>query len=223
GGRYGVYTYPGGGAAQPLYETFTELTFVDGPTVSVDRTEFLANDQVAITVTGAGFDPALAIGSRPPLPGKPSGVYIAFGKFPFEWKPSMGAPMASRPTADTRWAVMAEDIDAIGGPGDGAIELTADGTFTATLTVDKSAADNAAAAFADGIYGVYTYPGGGAAQPLYETFTPITFEPVAPTVALTAAASSVGKAATAAVTVSVDRITPTGDVTIRNGATVLGT
>src|SRR5690606_13191791 len=65
--------------------------------------------------------------------------------------------------------------------------------------------------------------GGGAAQPLYETFTPITFEPAASELALTVAKSSYGKAATATVAVTAEGATPTGEVEVRKGNRVLGT
>jgi len=147
------------------------------PKVTVSTTTLSASGETEVTVKGTGFDPSAAIASRPPLAGKPAGVYVAFGKFAEDWKPSGGAASSARPTADVKWAVSAEDIDTIGGPSKGAIELAADGSFTATFTVSKDAADEAATAkgLTDGRYGIYTYPGGGAVQAGYETFTPLTF------------------------------------------------
>ncbi|GMA24277.1 hypothetical protein GCM10025864_20360 [Luteimicrobium album] len=147
------------------------------PKVTVSKTTLSASGETEVTVKGTGFDPSAAIASRPPLAGKPAGVYVAFGKFAEDWKPSGGAASSTRPTADVKWAVSAADIDTIGGPSKGAIELSADGSFTTTFTVSKDAADEAATAkgLTDGRYGIYTYPGGGAAQPGYETFTALTF------------------------------------------------
>ncbi|GAA4846553.1 hypothetical protein GCM10023221_26480 [Luteimicrobium xylanilyticum] len=145
--------------------------------VTVSKTTLSASGETEVTVKGTGFDPSAATASRPPLAGKPAGVYVAFGKFAEDWKPSAGAASSTRPTADVKWAVSADDIDTVGGPSKGAIELSADGSFSATFTVSKDAADAAATAkgLTDGRYGIYTYPGGGAAQAGYETFTPLTF------------------------------------------------
>ncbi len=127
-----------------------------------------------ITVTGTGFLPALATGARPPLAGKPAGVYIAFASFPANWKPSAGAPSSGRPTMPQTsggliWAVSAADRPIIGEAG--SVTLNPDGSFTATIKTlkDYPGAD------AGGAYGIYTYAGAGATQPLYETFTPVTF------------------------------------------------
>jgi len=177
----GSYWYSSGGAADvrkptlPLSAEFSIETPAPTPTVQVSETEISATGEHEITVTGTGFDPALATGARPPLAGKPSGAYIAFGKFADNWKPSTGAPSSARKTGDVRWAVLAEDMGTIGGPSAGAVELHPDGSFEATLTVDKDAIDAAATDPSLVNYGVYTYPGGGATQPAYETYTPITF------------------------------------------------
>ncbi|PJJ58488.1 Ig-like domain-containing protein [Mumia flava] len=154
------------------------------PAVTLSRTEFFPNGTAEVTVTGTGFDPALATGTRPPLAGKPSGTYVVLGRFADVWKPSEGGSRGRFDT--TRWAVMADDMATIGGAAAGAIELGADGSFSTTFTVDKAAID----AVADsGNYGVYTYAGGGASQPLYETYTPIAF--VEPTVTLSESTFSV--------------------------------
>src|SRR5690606_13099444 len=94
-------------------------------------------------------------------------------------RPSEGVKSAARATSDVKWAVLAEDMALVGGAEDGAIELRPDGSFTATLRIDKAAAD-AAATVEDLVnYGIYTYPGGGAVNAEFETYTPITFtEPV---------------------------------------------
>src|SRR5688500_17259834 len=44
-----------------------------------------------VSITGSGFDPAAAIGTRPPLSGQPSGSYVVFGKFADVWQPSANA------------------------------------------------------------------------------------------------------------------------------------
>lgn len=143
--------------------------------VSVSQTTLAAEGTHQVTVTGSGFDPALATGTRPPLNGKPAGTYIVFGKFAEAWRPSAGASSATRVNSSQKWAVLAEDMNTIGGPNAGAVELEADGTFTATVTVDKAAIDAKATAADLTRYGIYTYAAGGATQALYETYTPITF------------------------------------------------
>ncbi|SNS53513.1 hypothetical protein SAMN06309944_0687 [Micrococcales bacterium KH10] len=148
------------------------------PTVTLSADDFVSDAETVVTVTGTGFDPNYVLGTRPPLAGTSSGVYVAFGKFAENWKPSTGAAGSTRPTADVRWSVLAQDMATIGGEENGAAELRPDGTFELTLTVDRATADNAAAAVASGNYGIYTYPGGGGWQPAFETFTPITFQPL---------------------------------------------
>lgn len=161
--------------ATPLQVTF-DATPPAPPAVEVTDTELLPSGAHQVTVTGTGFDPALATGTRPPLSGKAGGTYVVFGKFPAAWKPSAGVASSLRKVSAQKWAVLAADMATIGGPDAGAIELAADGSFTTTIVVDKAAADTAAAAVATAVnYGIYTYPGSGAAQPLYETYTPVTF------------------------------------------------
>ncbi len=156
------------------------------PSVQVSKTEVNpAGD--TITVTGTGFLPTLATGTRPPLAGQSGGVYIAFGSFANTWKPSEGAPGSTRPTTAIGaggaliWAVP-EAARAIVGEN-ASVTLNPDGSFTATLTVVRGYEG----ALADGNYGIYTYAGSGAVQPLFETYTPITFtggaQPTAPATA----------------------------------------
>lgn len=147
------------------------------PTVSVSQNKVPGDAATTITVTGAGFDPALATGTRPPLAGKPAGAYVVFGYFANDWRPSAGAASSSRPSASMAWAVMAEDVTTVGGPSRGGIVLNPDGSFTTQLVIDKSVADAAATknGLTAGSYGIYTYAGAGAVTPAYETFTPIQF------------------------------------------------
>ena len=139
-----------------------------------------------ITVTGTGFLPSLSTGTRPPLAGKPSGLYIAWGSFPENWKPSAGAPSSSRPTMPQGgggifWAVLAADRAIVG--ENASVTLNPDGSFTATIKVEKdyTGADPGMR------YGIYTYAGSGSTSALYETFTPVTFA-AAPTATSTSTA-----------------------------------
>jgi hypothetical protein len=174
------YWYSSGGAADPKkvarpMAVEWQLTSPPStaPQVTVSQVVAASTGETEITINGAGFDPQSSIAIYPPLAGGPGGVYVAFGKFAPVWKPSAGAGSAARPNAGVKWAVLAENIDQVGGAGNGAVVLGADGTFTATLTISKAAAD--AVGVDGGVYGIYTYPGGGAATPAFETFTAVTF------------------------------------------------
>lgn len=145
------------------------------PAVTVSRTELTATGRTTVTVEGTGFLPSLATGARPPLAGRAAGTYVAFGAFPEVWGASQGAPSSARAaTGDTRWAVPAASMATIGGEAAGAVELRADGSFTAQVVVDKAAVD-AKSPVAGARYGIYTYAGSGAVVAAYETFTPLTF------------------------------------------------
>ncbi|AMB60186.1 HtaA domain-containing protein [Microterricola viridarii] len=192
-GNYGIYTYSGSGAKAAQFETFTPITFapkVVAPTVTVSKTTGLNAAGETVTVTGTGFLPtAETTGTRPPLAGKFTGAYVVFGRFADVWAPSANAPSASRAgSGDVKWAVHADDMATIGGAPAGAIEVKADGTFTATLNVTEEFAKNPGT----GNYGIYTYGGGGAKYAPFESYTPITFAPkvATPTVTSTVAAAS---------------------------------
>lgn len=190
------------------------------PTVTVSDTDLSPTGQHQVTVEGAGFDPATPLGTRPPLAGQPSGAYVIFGKFADNWKPSAGAPSSSRVAVTQKWAVPAAQMDTIGGAPAGAVELEPDGTFTATLTVDKAAADAAAAT---GNYGIFTYAGSGAVHAPYETATPITFTKAQPTLKAAVARGTFGTSAKVTATLSgVGASAATGKVTVKKGATTLG-
>ena len=205
------YWYSSGGGADirkpttPLTVSWSEP---GAASVSVSDTTLLPNGAQQVTVEGTGFDPALATGVRPPLAGRPSGAYIAFGRYADVWKQSAGAPSSARVNAGgagLRWAVPAADMETIGGAAAGAVELRPDGTFSATLTVDKAVVD---AKTGVGNYGIYTYPGSGAVQAAYETYTPITFAKASPTVAVTAGNATYGADVPVSVSVTGRRLHP---------------
>ena len=154
----------------------------EAPSVTVSQGVVGTTGEATVTVTGTGFDPELATGTRPPLAGKPAGVYVVFGKFAPSWKPSENAASATRTAATglgQKWAVPAASMGTIGGAPAGAVELKADGSFVAQVQINKSAIDTAAAAKPGNTnYGIYTYAGSGAKTPAYETFTPIKFTTV---------------------------------------------
>lgn len=170
------------------------------PTVTVvtDVSNLDSEVETTVTVEGSGFLPKApeTSGTRPPLAGKFTGTYIAFGSYLEDWKYSAGAPAGARKNLDTKWAVLAEDLPAISSMP-GAISMQADGTFSTTLKVKKDDAQ----ALADGTYGIVTYPGGGAKYAPFETFTPVTFKAPAAAPTLTA---KVTKATTAGLEVKAD-------------------
>lgn len=187
--------------------------------VTVSQTEVDAEGATEVTVTGSGFDPSLATGTRPPLAGKPAGAYVVFGKFAESWRPSEGAAGTTRVNSSQQWAVLAEDMATIGGTNAGAIELRPDGTFEATLTIDKAAIDAKATAANLVNYGIYTYAGSGATTAEYETYTPVVFKNASTVAPGSATVKGVyGKATKIPVTVSAEAGTPTGTVALRNGA-----
>jgi len=77
------------------------------PAVSVGKTTGLDPAGETITVTGSGFDPAANTGTRPPLAGQPTGVYLVFAKVADPWRPSEGAPSSARTVIDQKWVLPA--------------------------------------------------------------------------------------------------------------------
>ncbi|WP_460948464.1 fibronectin type III domain-containing protein, partial [Okibacterium endophyticum] len=160
-------------------ESATLAVSVPTPTVVVSKTEGIDPDGETLTITGSGFlpNPPATSGSRPPLAGKFTGAYIAFGKFADVWKPSAGAGSATRDTHSVVWGVHQADLVTIDPSGSGAgVAIGEDGTFEATLQVEKGYDGEPET----GNYGIYTYPGGGAAYPAFETYTPVAFAVLAP-------------------------------------------
>ena len=200
-GRAAVPIYPVGSALDDISGTLTTAT----PQVTLSQTTFERDGSATVTVQGSGFVPQASIAAYLPLQGKPSGVYVAFGYFATTWKASQGQTSASRPTSSRSWAVLADDLATIGGAPAGGIELRPDGTFTATLTVDRAAALEAAAGkVSEGRFGVYTYPGGGAPTPAFETYTPVEFTRLATEVSAADVRSVVGSRPVVQATVAVD-------------------
>jgi len=165
--------YPVGTALDPISASLRTRT---APAVSVSKVTFAPDESATVTVKGSGYYPQDVQATRPPLAGGSSGVYVAFGKYEPNWRPTANAASSTRKNADVRWAVLAGDIAKIGGPTAGGIELRPDGTFTAELKVSKADADAIEGLTAAHTrYGVYTYPGGGAKFAAWETATPVGF------------------------------------------------
>ncbi|WP_309709861.1 HtaA domain-containing protein [Pseudolysinimonas sp.] len=224
--------YPAGTALDPVSFSWPVETAPEPepvvPTISVSETTDLESGDV-VTVTGTGFGPNETggpLGTRPPLAGKFSGVYVTFGTFLDVWKPSESAPSSARKTAlgATKWVVDADDVATIGGAAAGAIAIDEDGSFSVEIAVT----DNFAGALADGNYGIYTYPGSGATYAPFETFTPISFAtettPTAPPVdpVTTPAPGSLGWGIKASFREYVTGPIANGSISVSSGAGVAG-
>lgn len=191
------------------------------PAVVVSQTANLDPLGDTVTVSGSGFlpNPPDTNAARQPLAPGFGGVYVAFGKFQDVWQPSTDAPSSARKTGDTKWAVPHDKVGVVGGAARGAIVLEEDGTFSTELVIDKSVVD----AVSTGNYGIYTYAGGGALYAGFETFTPISFAPLATAIAFTAApASQVTEGGLVTLRAVLESPVP-GTVAFTDGATVLGT
>ncbi|MFC4858318.1 HtaA domain-containing protein [Actinophytocola glycyrrhizae] len=174
--------YAPGTALDPLsFSVTTAPSPVWTPAVSVSRTTGLDPDGETITVTGSGFDPAANAGTRPPLAGQPTGVYLVFAKVADPWRPSEGAPSSARTVLDQKWVLPSASMAILdpSGTNPDYVELRPDGTFTGTLDVtDEDCTPETC--------GVLTYAAGGAVNAAHELFTALTFattptEPTEPT------------------------------------------
>ncbi|TDV38673.1 HtaA domain-containing protein [Actinophytocola oryzae] len=174
--------YPAGTALDPLSFAVTAAPDpVWEPAVTVSKTSGLDPTGETITVTGNGFDPAANVGTRPPLAGQRTGVYVVFAKIAQPWKPSEGAPSAARTVLDQKWVLPAASraiLDPTGTNPDFA-ELTSEGTFSTTL--DLTAVTDGVADCTVDTCGVITYAAGGAVNAAHEFFTPLSFSTTDPT------------------------------------------
>lgn len=192
------------------------------PQVVVSQVSGLNPAGQQVTISGSGFFPDAAVkGSRPPLSGQFPGFYVTFSSFEQVWRPSEGAASSARPTSGKPqvWLLAQAQYDLLNPDGTNASYalLNADGTFEVQLTVSQ---------FADPVgasYGIYTYPGSGAVHAPFETFTPVVFQTASTALSLTASpASGLVAGATSTLTATVAPVTA-GSVTVRQGATVIGT
>lgn len=154
-------------------ETTTTTTEApSGPTVEIvgGVTDFPADGETIVVVKGTGFTD-LALGSRPPLDGLATGVYVVVGSFDEVWQPSTGAGAGTRRTdaMNQMWA-MPEASRLVLDPNGllpNIFELDADGNFTIEIPVTKPDTD--------GIFAIAVYPASGAIKAEHEFLIPITF------------------------------------------------
>ena len=175
---YGVATFAAHAlsATDRSLDSFTPIIVkpLPVPTVTVSKST-LSSAGETITVTGSGFTPnaPATSGTRPPLAGKFTGAYVTFGKFAEVWKPSAGATSSARAAdrSTLKWFVNEADVATVGGASAGAAAIDPDGTFSVDMLVKPGYSGEPST----GNYGIYTYPGGGAAYAPFETYTPIAF------------------------------------------------
>ncbi len=159
-----------------------------GPSISVVGGTRISNlGQQTITIKGTGFT-NVANGTRPPLAGQPAGVYVVYGRFADNWKPSTGAGSSTRPvstapavlgwalptslSASTRAAVAASNMGPVA-------DLDANGNFTIQMKVSEFTTAGT------GNVGLYVYAGAGAINAAHELFLPLVFaHPHNPTVGM---------------------------------------
>ncbi|MCT2586766.1 HtaA domain-containing protein [Actinophytocola gossypii] len=137
------------------------------PAIAVSRTTGVDPAGETLTVTGSGFDPTANVGTRPPLAGQSTGVYLVFAELGDPWRPSEGAPPSARTVLDQKWVLPAASRAVLdpAGTNQDYVVLGADGTFTGALDV----------AACTGTCGIVTYAAGGATNAAHELFVPLTF------------------------------------------------
>ncbi|HNI35707.1 MAG TPA: hypothetical protein PLV93_09925 [Microthrixaceae bacterium] len=145
-----------------------------GAAITVSKTENVEAGDV-ITISGTGFTTTGNLGTRPPLAGQPAGVYVVFGRFAENWKPSAGA--GGRTVIVQKWALNASSRDILVGfpwlqdPAQ-FVTYNADGSWSTTITVpsiDTSQTD----------FGFAVYPGSGASNTGEELLQRVTVGTVA--------------------------------------------
>ncbi|KAB1889828.1 hypothetical protein F6W69_17545 [Microbacterium oxydans] len=137
-----------------------EVFLADGTTPAAG-VPLKAGDRVV--VKGSGYDPTANLGTEGrgvPIPKHlPQGTYVVFGNFASTWQPSTGAASSARSVGAQVWALAEGVLNQVPAQYQGAIraqwvDIAADGTFQATITLKDAAAT-------PGSYGVYTYAAGG--------------------------------------------------------------
>src|SRR5699024_9159228 len=101
--------------------------------------------------------------------GQPSGVYVVFGDFDTDWKPSEGGD--GRRIIEQYWALPEPSFSQMnpGGDNDEYILIDEDGNFTADFDVADTGD-------AEGNLGIYTYAGSGATNADHEFAQLLTFD-----------------------------------------------
>lgn len=139
------------------------------PVLEVSMTGGLDPTGQTVTVTGSNYDPAAHVGTRPPLAGRASGVYVVVGRFGSPWQPSQGAPTGARQIITQVWAVPQDAYASLNPTGSNPeiVLLESDGTFSADLEVSTAPGE--------GAFGIATYAASGAVDAAQEVFVALSF------------------------------------------------
>jgi hypothetical protein len=142
---------------------------VDTPTsgaeLTVSKSTGLDPAGETITVTGTGFTTTGNVGTRPPKAGQPAGVYVVFGKFAADWRPSAGAESSARTIVQQFWAQPGTPL-----PAEGSVQMQADGSFTIEIFVTPQSVPEGST------LGIATYAGSGSVNSGEELLVPLSFD-----------------------------------------------
>lgn len=134
------------------------VAFANGAPIDATTPVYTGDE---IVVTGTGFAADANIGTRPPLPGMSTGVYVAFGNFADTWQPSEGAPRDARAIVSQMWSLPQASyghlVDNYPSLAAELAVMNADGSFEVSLVAGDADSE-------PGTYGVFTYVAGGAAS-----------------------------------------------------------
>lgn len=144
------------------------VTTTEGAQIAVSKTTGLNPAGETITITGTGFTTTGNLGTRPPLYNQAGGVYVVFGSFGTNWRPS--ATGGEREVFTQRWAAPAGSYNTLAGlvGTSELVHLNEDGSFTVELEVKAT----------DGKYdtlAIATYAGSGAVNSGEELLVPLEF------------------------------------------------
>lgn len=124
-----------------------------------------------VTVSGSGYTTTGNLGTRPPLPSLPAGVYVMVGEFEDTWRPSEGAPSTARKPQAQLWAVPADSYAQAPALQGNATAFAFDGSFSVELTVGEL--ENAET---HPVLAVATYPAGGSTNAAEEIRIPLSLD-----------------------------------------------
>ena len=216
-------------AEEPVvWEPELEVFLEDG-TTPVGNTEVTEGDK--LVVTGTGYDPEANVGGRGvPIPSTlPQGVYVVFGEFAQNWRPSDDASSSARAIGAQGWVLTEKTVDQIPSQYQGMVrgqwvELNADGSFEWEATIEDH---DGTKQIKDGQYGVYTYAAGGMKNASQEQSVPVNFGeqvagPVETTTTVAATASEITEGDEVTLSATVAPAAAAGTVQFTNGEADLG-
>lgn len=224
--NFGIATYGGGFVTKADEELFIPVTFdLDllepepaGPALSadIDLTNLDPNVTTTVTITGTNFDTVGGPGTRPPLPGLPTGIYLVFGSVDDNWRPSQNAGGSTRDVHFQRWPVPQVSYD---------FAQTSDfwneGTLAQLVLMDENGNFSVDIEITNGDFaheniGIFSYGAGGVNKADEELFIPVTFaddsEPTGPTLSADIDLTNLDPNATTTVTITGTGFDPAGEL-----------